>query len=99
MQTYTYNDLVKELGIESLPPEAQEEIVAGVSKNIVTHIFIELLARLPQEAQTRFKLLVEGGKGLEAESLAKEHIPDLNQFLMTESRVALEEFKELQKST
>lgn len=91
--SYTRNDLVKELGVEGLPQATQDEIIARVSTAILKHIFVEILAQMPDEAQTSFKLLVDAGKGTEAEALAGQHIPDLPAFIAAETRKALDEFK------
>lgn len=87
--------VVSELGIQSLPPEAQNEIIEGVSRNVIKHVFIEILARLPEDAQEEFKALVEAEKGIEAEAVAAKHIPDVPGFILAESKKAIEEFKRL----
>ncbi len=91
--SYTREDLVRELNIDALPREAQDEIIAGVSQNVIKHILIEILARLPEDAGEQFKDHVDAGRGTEAQVLATQFIPDLTSFIQVESRKGIEEYK------
>lgn len=92
----TRDTLIAELDIASLPPDIQDEMIAGVGQNVMTHVLTVLLARLSDDVQEQFKALIETGQGVEAEALAKAHIPDLDVYIASEVRVALDEFKKLQ---
>lgn len=88
--------LIAELDIALLPPDIQDEMIAGVGQNVMTHVLTALLAKLPDDVQEQFKALIETGQGVDAEALAKTHIPDLDGYIATEVRVALDEFKKIQ---
>lgn len=90
--------VVEELGIEALPIEAQDEIIGTVGQNILMHVMLAILEKLPPDAQEGFKALTEESRGEEAEALVAQHISDLPAFITAESRKALAEFKAIHAS-
>ncbi len=89
---------IQELGIESLPPEMQDELIGQYGQFIITEIILAVLRELPSDAQETFKTLSEEGKGDEAEALASQHIPNFLVFMAEETKKALVKIKEMRAS-
>ncbi len=91
----TRETMVRELGLETLPQDAQDAVIAQVSANILSAVMLQILLALPTKVQNEFKSLTDAGKGQEAEALAAEHIPDLGEFIHRESLKELTAYKAL----
>ena len=86
---------IKELGIESLPPQMQDETIAMFAPFMVTELLIATLAKLPPEAQDMFKAMTEEGRGDEAEAIATHYIPDFLVFMAEVNKKSLSKIREM----
>ena len=95
MNTLTREDIIAALAISDLAPDAQDEIIGDVGHNVLTHVLLAILEKLPAVPCEDFKQLSLAHKGEEAESLARQHIPDFDVFVARERQKALDDFKRL----
>ena len=87
--------ILKELGLEGLPPTTQESILAEVGQNIFMNIQLETMKKLPRELHPDYTRLIEAGKSEEATKLLEKHIPNLDKFVSDVAAATVKEFKAL----
>lgn len=88
--------LIKELGIEDLPEEAQDEIVSKLGEVILKSLTASIFEKIPNEARAEFEHIAETNDGERIQSFLTEHIPDLHLLMEEEVRKTLERFAELE---
>ncbi len=87
--------LIKELGLEGMPKDVQDEAVAVIGGPILQSVTLALLEKLPPQAQTDFQSALEAADAMRIEAVLQAHIPDSSSFIETEVQKAIAEFKSL----
>lgn len=67
--------LVHELGIESLPQEEQEALVAGFSEVAIKAATAAVLEQLPEPQREEFATLAEAGDGAALQAFLNREVP------------------------
>ena len=75
-------DIVRELGLESLPQEKKEEMLAKIGELLMKQIFLETMDRLGEEGATEYERLMEGNPDQAVvENFLNEKIPGYNELI------------------
>ncbi len=86
--------IIKEIGIEGLPEDAQNEIIGKLGEIALKSLTITIFEKLPKEARAEFEeVSAEGDYELVQKFLA-QHVPDLPALMADEVRKTLQDFKE-----
>jgi predicted solute-binding protein len=88
------NILIKELGLEGLPEEAQDEVVAKVGEVILKSLTVAIFEKIPVSARAEFERISAGGDSERIQDFLDEHVPDLHTLMEEEVRKALQKFAE-----
>ena len=93
-------NIIKDLGLDTLPPERQMQVLLGIGRVIQQNIILRVLELLPEEAKDEFdKLLAEKMNDEEAVlGFLRSKIPNLDQIVEEEISKFKEESAELLKS-
>jgi hypothetical protein len=75
-------DLIRELGLQNLPPEKQEETLASIGRIIYQGVLIRVMEQLSDSQKNEFEVLLERNADEEAiyEFLSK-NVPDLDKLV------------------
>ena len=76
--------MLKELGVHNSSHEAQEEILAKLSANIVERVMLEILTALPESARPEFESYVGGGDVHGFRTFLEKHFDDFDAFAQGE---------------
>lgn len=85
--------IVKELGIEILPPQAQDEIIGKLGEIILKSVTVAIYEKLSPEAREEFERI---GKENDPELIQRfldEHVPDMQGLMEEEVKRTLAGFK------
>lgn len=86
--------LIKELGIEGLPEEAQDEVVAKVGEFILKSLTVAIFEKLPNDAREDFERIAASDDQEAIQSFLEDHVPDLHVLMEEEVKKALQRFAE-----
>ncbi len=90
LQQQALSQLVKDLGIDNLPQDKQNELINKMTEVLLKRIFLETMEKLGEQGREEYEKMSEGEiEPEQVEAFFKEKINDYNQ--MVESIV--EEFK------
>jgi hypothetical protein len=86
LQQLAQVDLIKELGIDKLPRERQEELLAQMGEIVQQRILLRLLEELPEEDKDEFAALLEANQDNPevVEMFLKEKVPNMDVLAMEE---------------
>ena len=88
------NILIKELGLEGLPEEAQDEVVTKVGEVILKSLTVAIFEKIPTSARAEFERVSAGGDNERIQSFLDEHVPNLHTLMEEEVKKALQKFAE-----
>lgn len=88
-------NVVRELGIEELPREMQDEVIAKVGENIMQSVAIAALEKLSPEDQAEFERIAGEGNEEATRTFLTARVTDLNALVATETKKVLAEIKQL----
>lgn len=76
-------DLAKELGVETLPPEEQERLIDMAIETLIKEIYIQTVEKLGEAGGKEYEALVarEGSTETEMTDFLKARIPDYDNFV------------------
>ena len=86
--------LIKELGIEGLPEEAQNEIVAKLGDIILKSLTVSIFEKLPVGARDQFERIAAENDNELIQNFLEEHIPNLHTLMEEEVKKSLQKFAE-----
>lgn len=86
--------IIKELAIEDLSSEEQDELLIGIGENIITRTTLAILKSLSIEDQVEFEKIVSEGDYMAGYNFASSKIENFQDFIKKE---ALEEIMEMKK--
>ena len=84
---------VKELGIEDLPQDMQDSLLASIGENIMRGVAIAALEKLSPEDQELFGTIAEEGDERKTLEFLSSKIPDFNTFVAEETKKVIMEVK------
>ncbi|MDQ1284177.1 MAG: hypothetical protein QG620_525 [Patescibacteria group bacterium] len=89
-QTQLQNTLIEELGLASLPPEKQEELLVKMTEVVLKRIFVETMEKLPEADQEEYSKLIDANAAPEeVEKFLTEKIPNYDEMV----KKVVEDFK------
>jgi len=94
-QTDLNNSLIKDLGLEGLPREVQDEVVARLGENILRRITVSIVEKISPEARQEFDSISQAGDSERMKTFLNGQIPDFDNFVKGEVSKSVQEFKEL----
>lgn len=86
--------LIKELGIESLPEEAQDEIVSKLGEIILKSLTVAIFEKLSTEARAEFDRITEKGDHVMIQEFLEASVPDLHLLMEEEVKKTLQNFNQ-----
>jgi predicted solute-binding protein len=84
--------IIKELGIEILPPQAQDEIVAKLGEVILKSVTVAIFEKLSDEARAEFERISKEDEPELIQRFIDENIPDMESLMEEEVRKTLQSF-------
>ncbi|MDO8604099.1 MAG: DUF5663 domain-containing protein [bacterium] len=84
--------LIKELGIEGLPEEAQDEIVGKLGEIILKSLTVAIFDKLSGEAREEFERISEAGDSDLIQEFLEKSVPDLHLLMEEEVKKTLNNF-------
>ncbi|OHA79493.1 MAG: hypothetical protein A2747_00660 [Candidatus Yonathbacteria bacterium RIFCSPHIGHO2_01_FULL_44_41] len=91
--------LIKELGIDGLPEEAQDEIVAKLGEVILKSLTVAIFEKLSNGARTEFERISAKGDHAMIQEFLEENVPDLHTLMEEEVRRTLQSLAEKEQSS
>lgn len=89
------NTLIKDLGMEGLPREVQDEVIARLGENILRRITVSIVEKISPEARHEFDSISEAGDSERMKTFLNGQIPDFDNFVKGEVEKSVTEFKQL----
>lgn len=89
------NTLIKDLGMEGLPREVQDEVIARLGENILRRITVSIVEKISPEARHEFDSISEAGDSERMKTFLNGQIPDFDNFVKGEVEKSVMEFKQL----
>src|SRR3989344_7253168 len=86
--------LIKELGIEELPAEAQDEIVSKLGEIILKSVTVAIFEKLSEEAREEFQVLTTSGEAERIREFLTKNVPDMEGLMAEELKKTLVAFRE-----
>lgn len=91
----TREEIIKELELGGLPPEAQDEIIAKFAENLLKSVAMTMLDTLPEDKRGEFETLVGTGDSAQVFTFLKQHVPNADALIQTELRKSIAEIKQI----
>ncbi len=85
--------VVKELGIENLSKEHQDEVLSRLAENILQRASVSALERLSPENREKFSNIANESGPAAAHAFLAGEIPNFNSILQEETRTEIAEIK------
>ena len=89
------DDIIKELGIDQLPPEKQEEILTAMTEVLLKRLTVRVLEKLDEKQQEEFSQVSAGGDLEKVNQFFAANVPDYENIIQEE----IGQFKEDMKET
>lgn len=86
------NILIKELGIEELPKEAQNEVVSKLGDVILKSLTVTIFENLSNDARGQFEEISSTRDNNLIQEFLEENVPDLQTLMEEEVRKTLQNF-------
>lgn len=90
--------LIRELGIESLPEEAQDEIVSKLGEIILKSLTIAIFEKLSEDARKEFEHISAKGDNAMIQEFLEENVTDLPLLMEEEVKKVLQNFAEKEQA-
>lgn len=90
--------LIKELGLATLEPEKQDEIVIALGEQIMQRAIMSVLDTLPEDKRTKFITISESGSAEDMQKLLTDNVPNLEEIVQREIKNRIETFKKAQET-
>lgn len=86
--------LIKELGIENLSGEAQDEIVAKIGEMVLKSLTASIFEKLTPSAKEEFNRISAAGNPALIQAFLEENAPGIHQMMEEELKKTLQSFKD-----
>lgn len=84
--------IIKELGIEILPPQAQDEIVGKLGEIILKSVTVAIYEKLSDDARAEFERIGKENDPDLIQRFLEEHVPDMQGLMEEEVKKTLQGF-------
>lgn len=81
------------LSLNDLPETERTQITTDVERNILASILLEILTKLPPDAQEAFKRAYREGNEEQAYAVCTPYIPHITEFIESKGLAALDELR------
>ncbi|KKT26315.1 MAG: hypothetical protein UW11_C0016G0009 [Parcubacteria group bacterium GW2011_GWA2_43_9b] len=85
MPTQIEQDILKELGIDSLPPERQEEVLTAMTEAVLKRIILRLVETLADEKRTQLEEVGHSGDSAKISQFLADNIPNYEELVREEA--------------
>lgn len=99
MNEDTRDMLVKDLEIEGLPREAQDEIIIKMGENLIKAVTIAVIDKVPVEERSAFEKVGKTGDQEKVREFLSPYIPNFDQFMSDVAREEINAFKAAKAAT
>lgn len=86
--------LIKELGIENLSGEAQDEVVSKIGEMILKSVTASIFEKLTPSAKEDFNKISATGSSAAIQDFLEENAPGIHEMMEAELRKTLQGFRE-----
>ena len=86
--------LIKELGIENLSGEAQDEIVGKIGEIVLRSLTSTIFDRLTPAAKEEFNRISTAGSPAQIQEFLEENAPGIHQMMEQELKKTIKSFKD-----
>lgn len=76
MPNLIQQDVLKELGINQLPAERQEEVLAAMTEAVIKRIILRLVGELSEEKRGQLEEIADAGDSAKISEFLAANIPD-----------------------
>jgi len=87
-------NIAEELGITSMPPEAQEQVIGKLGELALKQVAINALEQLPEEKRAEFDALTKSEDPEKMQTFLAEHIPNFNEMVDQTVKEEVTKFKQ-----
>ena len=87
--------VVRELGLEALSKEEQDEAVSKIGQALSENVAMAFLEKLPEEKRETYARVVEVGDQKEIADFLKNNIPGSENVIKETLQKSIEEFKDI----
>lgn len=90
--------ILEDLEIGDLSKEAQEEIITQLGQNVLQHLTVAILEKVPEEKRQEFESLSATKDEEKIETFLRTEIPNLDDFVKKEVKKSISEYKKIRDS-
>ncbi len=76
MPNLIQEDILKELGIDQLPPERQEEVLTAMTEAVLKRIILRLVGELSEEKRAQLEEIGDSGDSAKISEFLTANIPN-----------------------
>ena len=76
MPTQIEQDILKELGIDQLPPERQEEVLTAMTEAVLKRLILRLVGAMGEEQRKQFEEIANAGDQEKISQFLTANIPN-----------------------
>lgn len=74
-------DIARELGIESLPSDKQNELLDRMTETVMKQVFLSLADKMGDDGAEEFDTLLKGGDQKKIEEFIRQYVSDSDVFV------------------
>lgn len=86
--------LIKELALETLPEEAQDEVISKLGDNILKSLTRRIFERLSSEDRKKFEMISKTGDDERIQEFLEVAVPDMHNIMEEEIKKTIRLYKE-----
>ena len=91
--------LIKELGVETLPEEAQDEIISKIGDTILKSLTARIFERLSTEDHKKFEIISKTGDDERIQEFLEIAVPNMHSLMEEEIKKTIRLYKEKEEET
>lgn len=95
MPTQIEQDILKELGIDSLPAERQEEVLTAMTEAVLKRLMLRLIGAMSEEQRKEFQAIADAGEQEKISQFLSANVPNYETLIKEE---AISFKKDMQKT-
>ena len=99
MNNDTRDKIVKDLEIQDLPTEAQDEIIVKMGENLIKAVTIAVIDKVPVDQRDAFEAVGKAGDQTKVREFLSPYIPNFDQFMGEVVREEISAFKAAKAAT
>ena len=91
--------LIKELGVETLPEEAQDEIISKIGDTILKSLTARIFEQLSTEDHKKFEIISKTGDDERIQEFLEIAVPNMHSLMEEEIKKTIRLYKEKEEET